>query len=322
MERIIAIDSGKFATKAAMQKANGEIKMLSFRSKMDQKGVSGVLTTSESKTFSVEYEGKKYIVGEGAETSDDSNTTKNDEFHKILTYAAIAQLVDNGDVVTVSVGCPLYIYNNAEASQKYKDSLLPKGRQINITVAGVEKMFVIKKGMVFPEGAGVILLNSTDPDIRDEIVGVIDIGGLNCNCCIYKKLTPITLSMFTNNLGGNIMTNNIRQRLEEEFAGDMIRKSIMEQAIPRGFINGTADVKERSKRVIAEGRKDHIKAILADCAERQWNVKMMPVIFTGGTSYLLKNEIAEACETAQLDLITEDIAFANVKGFLRIMTGK
>lgn len=323
MERNIAVDSGKFATKSAMLKASGEVKTDSFLTRLDKKEIVEGFGRDKN-THSVIYEGESYILGEGAETKADTVTSKETDIHKIATYAAIANFIDNGDVVNVAAGCPLSIYSNSEKVAEYRDFLFPTGKQITITVDGVEKMFGIKKGKIFPEGSGVVLLNADKPEYKNVPVGVIDIGGLNCNGCIYKNGTPLTFTAFTNRMGGNVMVDEMRKQLQTLSSdGDPIPGFIMDTAIEFGYIQGDEKIKQMSIRVMDKVRKEHLKKILDDCQRRQWKLNMMPIIFTGGTSLRLKNEIEELCGgTAVMSLITEDVAFTNVKGFLFALTGR
>ena len=56
--------------------------------------------------------------------------------------------------------------------------------------------------------------------------------------------------------------------------------------------------------------------------EAGWNIRFMPLIFTGGTSYLLREEIARQVPTVSADDILPDVRFANVLGFLAAITGE
>ena len=60
---------------------------------------------------------------------------------------------------------------------------------------------------------------------------------------------------------------------------------------------------------------------LAACQEAGWPVKSIPMVFTGGTSLLLKTEITDIVPNVVSDDITEDIRYVNVKGFLAAVAG-
>ena len=128
MNRMIAIDSGKFATKAVMQKADGSERFLSFRTKLQETARTEV----QGKSFIVEFGGKRYLLGEQAEVIS-SKTTKAEELHRIAAYTALAQLADTGDDIVVVIGCPLSVYENADSKKQYKEYMFPT-RQIDIKV--------------------------------------------------------------------------------------------------------------------------------------------------------------------------------------------
>ena len=57
-----------------------------------------------------------------------------------------------------------------------------------------------KKVQVLPEGMGVVFLHPEK--YGKNIFGLVDIGGLNCNCVMFQDNLPLIGSMFTNGLGG------------------------------------------------------------------------------------------------------------------------
>ena len=105
MNRTIAVDTGKFTTKALMRRTDGTERFLSFRTKMQETRKTEV----KGKSFIVEYKNKRYLLGEQAEVIS-SKTTKAEEMHRIATYTALAQLADSGDNIVVVLGCPLSVY--------------------------------------------------------------------------------------------------------------------------------------------------------------------------------------------------------------------
>ena len=212
MSITIAVDSGKFATKAIRKMNDGTMKSIVFRTKMD--------TTQESKSSDkrscvIEYNGEKYLIGESAETVD-YEKSKSKLVHKLCTYAAIAQLL-NGETdaeVFLSIGCPLSIFANVEEREKYKEFFFDKS-ETTFKLNGEEKRFHIKNVFVCPESSGIIFKNSKE--YKDRLIGVIDIGGLNTNCCVYNKLTPIKSTCVTTNKGANILMNELKQEINSSF---------------------------------------------------------------------------------------------------------
>ncbi len=256
------------------------------------------------------------MVGEGAHSSDVKETTKASEIHRVAAYTAIALLVDSGDIVTSVIGCPISIFASRERVSAYQNYIMPQGQQVNIEVDGVTKNFIIKSSLVLPEGSGTILLNPKK--YGKGICGVVDVGGLNCNCAMFRNTFPVLHSMFTNNLGGNDLRMTIRRKLESLLDTELMDE-LLEQDILQGY--DMADEHE-SRRIISECKEAQVSKILSACMEAGWNIRSMPLVFTGGTSYLLREEIARQVSTVSADDILPDVRFANVLGFLAAITGE
>ncbi len=316
MERTIAIDSGKYLTKAAMRRADGSNSLMAFRTKVDESDMDGSRILNPRETHLVKFGGVYYVVGEGARRSDVKEITKATSIHKVAVYTAIALLVDSGDIVNCVLGCPLSVFKSRDAVAEYRNYIMPQGQQVNIEVDGVTKTFVIKSSIVLPEGIGTILLNPKK--YGKGIVGVIDMGGLNCNCALFRNTFPVPDSMFTNNFGGNDLNIAIRRKLQT-LLGTELMDELLEQDILQGY--DLADETE-SRCVISDCKEAQVTKVLDACMEAGWNVRSMPLVFTGGTSYLLREEIARLVPTASAEDILPDVRFANVLGFLTAIAGE
>ncbi len=312
--RTISVDSGKYETKASMMLSPGTIKHLSFKTQISES--TERFSNDTSKTYGVKFEDKYYLIGESARTQSFERSKQN-ILHKISTYTAIALMMkesgSNGDSINLAIGCPLSIYINRDARKYYKDYIAPSGRKISITVNDEPFTFTILKSIVYPESSGVIYLNKER--YENDLVGVVDIGGLNANCCIYDNLVPKAGpdSMFTLEMGGNILTSNIMTKLESEFETE-IGTILYEKVMKDGFIKKCP---EESSRRISELKRAHVIDILTECKRHKWSIDNMDIVFTGGTSKLLKNEIQEIFPTAILDHLDEDASFKNADGFLK-----
>ena len=314
MDRVIAVDTGKYMTKAAMRRADGTDKVLDFRTKMDSAEVMMGQMGADGVHF-VEYDGKSYIIGKSANSNDLKETTKAALIHRIAAYTAIALLTDNGDQVQVVIGCPISEYMFKEKMIAYRDFMFPGVGRIDIRVDGVNKQFTVKKVQVLPEGMGIVFLHPEK--YGHDIFGMIDIGGLNCNCVMFQDNLPMVDSMFTNDLGGGSLYREVRKRLGSIVDGNL-QYDVLEKDILRGY--DIAD-KEKSREIISDCKREQVKKILASCQEAGWPVRSIPMVFTGGTSLLLKKEIEDIVPNVMTDDITEDIRYVNVKGFLAAVAG-
>ena len=315
MDRIIAVDTGKYMTKAALRRADGTDKLLEFRTKMDEAEVALGQAGADGVHF-VEYDGKSYVIGKSANSADLKETTKAALIHRIAAYTAIALLTDNGDQVQVVIGCPISEYMFKEKMIAYRSFMFPVLGKVEIKVDGTPHFFNVKKVQVLPEGMGVVFLHPEK--YGRDIFGLVDVGGLNCNCVMFQDNLPLIDSMFTNGLGGGSLYREVGKRLGSILDGNL-RVDVLEKDILRGY--DIAD-REKSQKIISECRRDQVKKILAACQEAGWPVRSIPMTFTGGTSLLLKQEIADIVPNVVADDITEDIRYINVKGFLAAMAGR
>ena len=200
---VISLDLGKWSTVAMTHSQK-----YYCRTKVD-KTEDGILGQS-NKTHTVEIDGKKYIVGEEANQAD-YDTSKASFNHRLAMYTAIAVLLKGKyKNLQLVVGCPVSIYKKADLRNSYRNYLLEK-RAISIIVDGEQNQFFIKDLILAPETLGYPYQNLEQS--KNELVAVIDIGGLNTNGCIYNGLTPIKDSMFTVNLGSYILFNRIKNEL-------------------------------------------------------------------------------------------------------------
>ena len=314
--RTMSVDSGKYETKAAMMASPGNIKHLSFKTQMSESVEK--FCNDTGKSYSIEFEGNQYLLGEQARMQS-FDRSKQSILHKIATYTAVSNMMkasgSNGDSINLAIGCPLSIYINKDARKHYKDYIAPSGGKISIKVNDEDHSFTILKSVVYPESSGVIYLNKER--YENDLVGVIDIGGLNANCCIYDNLVPKSGSdaMFTLEMGGNILTSNIMTKLESEFETE-IGTILYEKVMRDGFIKKNP---EASAKRIAELKKAHVIDILTECKRHKWSTDNMDIVFTGGTAKLLKDEIQEVFPTAILDHLDNEASFKKADGFLKQM---
>lgn len=301
MLKVLSVDSGKYATKAIIKLEDGDKKII-FRTKMDSTMEE---KSADKRSCVMVYNDDRVLIGETAETVD-YDKTKAKKIHKYCTYSAIAQLVENGDEVILTIGCPLSIFNNVEERNQYKKYMHDKG-ELNIKINGNEKTFTIKKVIVCPESSGIVYKNTMK--YKGKLIGVIDIGGLNTNCSIYDNLAPIKSTCFTTNLGANIMRNELKQHLNSIFPEINLQDWQMEYIIKDGFIKSN---KEESKKIIKDFLQKHINNIIGEAKRKGWDINNIDFIFVGGGSKLLEGEIKNVIPDAE---ISDTAEWDNVEGF-------
>ena len=261
-----------------------------------------------------------YKIGEDAADHLSFETSKTTLLHQVCAYVAVGSMVDNGDLVRAAIGCPVSVYNDFDARIKYQDFILNNGRQINIIIDGVEKTFAfdMKHSIVCAESSG-ILYQDLARFVRGT-VGVIDIGGLNVNCTVYRDLRPLEESSFTERLGCNQLMSDTKKKLTSSLDMD-IPDYLLDDLRINGYFAGNDELKKTSAEQFSKIKLEWINTILGKCVEHGWNIKLTSLIFTGGTSYYLKPEITKIKEEKKLnidlDLIHEKSDLLNAEGFLK-----
>lgn len=318
MRRKLGVDTGKYATKAILKRSkefNNEDKTLKFISRMDNEETNFGLLNGNM--YMVEFGGKKYRIGDNA-TYDSFLETKREDLHKLCLYTAIGLLVDNGDTVAVGIGCPLSIFVNAGERERYRQFMLGD-RNIEIKIDGKNHNFTIENIVVLPESAGVIyhFFNR----YKNRTVGVIDIGGLNTNCGVYSNITPVISTLFTTRLGGKVMRKQLLDLLNEKLGLSVpLADYQMDEILKQGFVRNRRDAEkeELSRQIIHDYRKKHIVEIYDECIKHGWSLESMDLIFIGGTSLSLINEIKEVFGVGD-EAFFEDADMLNAKGYLKAL---
>lgn len=317
MQRYVAVDSGKYATKAAMKKADGSFKRVSFQTKYEKKSVEYIFNKDESHT--VVFEDTEYLVGHDAQENPASYTTdKKDLLHQITAMTAIGLLVDNGDIVNLAIGCPISIYNNQTLRKEFRDFIAPPMKQIHVTIDGIDKYFAFGKVLVCAESSGILYSHLSE--YMNDAVGVIDLGGLNANCSEFNELVPVASKCFTEEFGSKKFLKDTKIAMETAL-GVHLTDTQMNMLQKDGCLRGKYEGQSRD--LFHAKKVEWIENILNTCNQNNWNIGLgVPIIFTGGTSILFKDEIREVAkkrgleDIIKVDLITENSNFTNVEGFL------
>ena len=311
MDRVIVVDCGKSETKVITRNQDGSLNQSKFATKIVKSNELTTLNKSLTGDLHiVEYEGKAYSIGDPDGATSDSNSKK-DMVHKIVTLSAIAMNVDNNDSVKVAIGCPLAVYTDKEAREEYLDYILPKG-QIEITVDGKVKKFYIAYRQCFAESLGAMYLYPEK--FRSSVVGVVDIGGLNINCCYFNNMKLVTDSCFTDKFGMNHVLGRIRSKLNQKL-DVQLKMFEVEHFIQGDFSYVAEDMADKIRQIIAEEFDRNLVEIEKACKDNSWNIGLCSLIFIGGTSLVLKEQIMDRYQGRVF--IPEDSEYVNALGFMR-----
>jgi plasmid segregation protein ParM len=167
---ILGIDVGYLKTK--IQSKSGTDIFLSTL----QEGTNEV----NNKAIKIEFDGKEYTIGEKVGNFSTDLNKIEDPIFKMCLYTAIArQMKDNVADIQLVTGLPAKYFKNQK--QQLIDSL--EGKTINIILNDVPKRFTIKKCIVFPQSAGLFILNPKSFEDAKNIV--IDIGGVTVDISVF-----------------------------------------------------------------------------------------------------------------------------------------
>lgn len=328
MERFVAIDSGKFATKVAeYNKEKDIVKKFSIRTKASEGDFRD--DAIEKNTYIVEIDGKVLKVGNGARGQGaELVTDKKTETHKfcVLTVLAMIASSNENDTINVAVGLPVSEWANVSKRMDFKDYILPEGK-VSVKIKKdsksdvVTKTFTIGRRYVFPESIGALFSDEMYGEITPtSITGVIDIGNLNLNATYWQGTEPNIDKSITAEMGGALLIQELAQELsskivptEELIAANILKSS--NRMLPTEY--GLSPEKaEESKAVIKNTLLNHAKEVKRQCNSRKWSLDLMKVIAIGGTSKDIEAELREVFSNIT---VLENSEYVNVLGFLRIM---
>lgn len=324
MERYIAVDSGKFATKIAWanDKLDGYQKG-QFRTRMSSGNFDD--DAIEAGTYVCEIDGKIMKIGNGALQDATLETSKKSEVHKYCTLLAIALTTSPNEIdnVHVAIGIPVSEYKIVEKRLEYKNYILPDGEvtvKYRAQKGDIEtRTFKIVSKYAYPESAGGLYL---DMKKNADIAGVIDIGNLNVNATYFISGDPDPGCSTTAELGGQILISNLAAELSATFSrcDERLVSKILKSPADERFlhpIKPDSTIEAESKKFIKNSLIKHVRQIRRLCDSKGWGLDYMPLTFIGGTSALLKDEIVEVFGPEAI--IPDRPEFANVIGFLRRM---
>ena len=302
----IAVDCGKAYTKTAYRSEAGVVVTSSFETRFNPNpSERDFLSTG---TDSVEVDGKRYAVGPTSVVRASGNTSKAEEIHHVLTMYAVAKICKETGAkeVDLAVGCPLSEISTKEARKAYKKFIAPVGPAY-VKINGETLSIRINSVTVCPESFGAVTLNGER--FEDDIVGVIDIGGLNINACMFKNLVAMPDTMFTADFGYNVLRSKVKEALMEEYGMDNIMDDLVDQYIEKGHMKN----KEDSDEIIKACIHSHFVSILKECKKRGWDMNGVSLVCVGGSSLFFKRALEQKYPDVY---IPEDAQYCNVKGFL------
>lgn len=315
---LIAIDSGKYATKAIMN-YNGKEYYTYFRTKMQEVTTSLDIDVPVG-SYVIKHNGKTYIIGNMVDESYSSyDLSKEKDIHKLCAYVAIAELLKQATInpsagdLKVAVNIPISTYKDATSKKRYLEFIENFNNPIMIEVNGVPFMFELHNTIAVFEGVGAVFHDVKAS--KNVNTCVIDIGGLNVSICQHNGLSPNFDSMAVSNEGCNILKGKIGRMINERF-GIAVNSTDLENIIIDGYLMHAGEILSDSHHLIEQIKDAHFQEIISFAKSRGYTFNNTNITFCGGGALLLHNCIKEHFPHAH---IVVNPQFCNVKSFLSIL---
>lgn len=252
----------------------------------------------------IEYNGEKYIVGQG--TDDISNDKTQGLVHKLCTLKALGDLTNVTQEFDLIVDLPLNHYRNKDARERFKEYI---GEKINVIKQnGITKKIIINKCTVLPQGISALYSNPSA--YKDKVIGIIDIGGLTIDGCIVEDLKPIKETIFTINKGVTILENRIKTLLNQYFF-----LNIQDYEMPYILKNGIPNREKESKAIIDNAIDEHFEGVLRELKAKNWSLETLELLGIGGGMITFKDVITKYLPNLK---VSDNPVYANVNGLYAI----
>ncbi|MDM5250086.1 ParM/StbA family protein [Lysinibacillus sp. G4S2] len=316
----VAIDSGKYATKAIMEYKE-KTYILIFRTKMQE--VSDIGIDIQSNSFKVELDGKQYLLGDMvSENKSDFNLSKETLIHKLAIYTAIVELMKKANAyfhnvyLHVAVNVPITVYKNKTSKDSFKEYIENKNKTIYLRINDNAHVFNLNDLTICFEGMGLVFANTEE--YSKYTTAVFDIGGLNTTYCIFNGIQPNFNSMTVSHLGINTLKARLEQELVQRYNKN-VSANDLEQIIKKGYFSHMGKIDEESREIIQKIKAVHLEQILSYAKQHDYTFNQDKIIFSGGGALLLQQEIQNSFPNATTVINPQ---FANVKSFLEIIKVK
>lgn len=334
MQRYIAVDSGKFATKVAEYLiADDTVRKFSIRTKVSDGDMRD--DAIEEHTVVVEIDGNVYKIGNGARGAGVAlDTDKKTDVHKLCTLTALATVASakDVDVFDVAIGLPAKDWAVVSKRMDFKDYILPEG-EMSITIKKdstsepVKKTFKIRNRFVFPESIGALFMDETIGFISPtSITGVLDMGNLNLNATLWQGTELVQDKSSTAELGGAILIQELSQEISSNITAcdELITANILKEPVERRHLpddmNLSSDQVQLSAELIKRVTTDHAQKVKRTVRARNWSLDITRLIAIGGTSQDIENDLKEVF--GENITVLPNSNYCNVLGYLRMMCAR
>jgi len=317
---ILSADIGKYETEVIgrdVELTSDSIQTVRFRTKMYD--LSDGYIDVEGNSHLVEFNNKSYIIGEqGQDKSED--TSKTQFLHQLACYTAVTQFLEpgtEGNEIYMTLACPLSVLLIQDAKEEYKQFIKGDG-VIKITVDGKEYQFEIKDIMIKAEGSGIIYL---EPNLfTEQVVGIIDLGGLNMGWSLYNNKVCKKDDRFIEECGTDRLIDLVREQLAIYRKGNLVNKEIAEKALNDGGLKKAGKIDNESTVYIDKAKEIYFEEVLKHVKAHKFNIDELDrVVFVGGTPQHIKENITSKLSHAYIPVNSQ---LSTVEGLYKVAFNK
>lgn len=308
------LNSNNESLKACLDLGKNEVKGFSFTEEGNIKKVinfdsilkktltaHALISNVNPNKYKIEFEGKRYELGDGLEKGIYSNENSKANFHhRLCLLVSIGLLIEyDGQKVDVLVGLPSsHISNSSERKAFEKFLKGEEGKNISIVINNQPKNFILNSVTPDSEGLAILprlkmMLNNNTSDIA-----VIDIGGHNFNLRLFDAYgyaldekgiseEQVGINTLLNNLHLELISNlkNRDRKISRNDLKRFIKEWNLDDDMELSNYNGSSSefIKEFVQNYIQEYITDKLSAYSVKI-----NAKGMKYLFTGGGASLLR----------------------------------
>lgn len=302
---VIALDSGKHTIKATGREVTPsneekEIKRVSFRARSYDLRNSYLEVAGNSHKVLFNGDENGIIVGEQG-TDADFNTSKTNELHRLCAYTAITQFLEpntKDNKIHLVLACPLDVLKIKEAKEEYKNFI--KGDEpITINIDDEDYTFEIVDIIIKAEGSGIVY---TQPEyFEDKNTAVVDLGGLNLSFSSYKNKVNSAENRFSEELGGNKLTEYVRDSLKVYRKGNDVKIEEAEKALKDGHLYKLGEPEYDSSTYIVKAKEKYVENLISCLARRGQKLDtFQEVVFIGGTTKRVEGQLLNKYKNARI----------------------
>ena len=304
MKKIIAIDHGNLYMKSTH---------ISFPSSyMESKylpSINGDVLNYEGKTYT--------LVNKDLPVLNDK--TESERYFILSLFAIGKEIISEAELfrkltphdhikVELLIGLPLQHYEIYK--KKFEQYFTDRSDVIHFELNSKSYSIRITGAHVFPQAYSAAV-TAYDKLKDSNIVNIVDIGGFTVDCLQLSRFTPNMALCTSLYRGVNTLFQSINDQMRSAGGRD-VSNSIIE-GILRKDPTDLAEYSEKRIETITSTAVSHTELMLAEIAQKGFDLDEDKTVFMGGGSILLKDYIIQVSK-AKKPLFIDDV-HANAKGY-------